>query len=119
MLIAASFVIAGLGNALFDPAISASILDIAPAEYLARLMGIKSTAGSLGSIIGPALIVLFSSSVNAGTIFLISAGVVLLTMLLGLTVRIGTQPPVNGTDSIITQEKRSQSKQIDAGKKNE
>jgi MFS family permease len=93
MLIAATFVIAGLGNALFDPALSASILDIAPAQYLARLMGLKSTAGSLGSIIGPALIVLFSSSVNAGTIFLISAGVVLLTVLVGLTVRIGTQSP--------------------------
>jgi len=110
MLIAATFVIAGLGNALFDPALSASILDIAPAQYLARLMGLKSTAGSLGGIIGPALIVLLSSSINPGTIFLISAGVVLLTMLLGLTVRIGTQPPVNGTDSIITQEKRLQSK---------
>jgi MFS family permease len=105
MLIAVSFVIAGLGNALFDPAISASILDIAPAKYLARLMGIKSTAGSLGSIIGPALIVLFSSSVNAGTFFLISAGVVLLTVLLGLTVRIGTQSPRNESGSNFTQEK--------------
>jgi hypothetical protein len=56
-------------------------------------MGLKSTAGSLGNIIGPALIVLFSASVNAGTIFLISAGVVLLTVLVGLTVRIGTQSP--------------------------
>jgi MFS family permease len=99
ILIAAAFVIAGLGNALFDPALSASILDIAPAEHRARLMGIKSTAGSLGNILGPALIVVFAASVNARAIFLISVGVVLLTALANLTARPGPQPYRNTTGS--------------------
>jgi MFS family permease len=89
MLIAVTFVIAGLGNSLFDPAISASILDIAPPEHRARAMGFKSTAGSLGSILGPALIVLFASSWNTRDIFLISISVVILTILMGLAGRIG------------------------------
>ena len=58
VLIAVTFVLAGLGNALFDPALSASILDIAPAGHQARILGIKSTAGSLGNILGPAMVVL-------------------------------------------------------------
>jgi len=87
--IAVTFVIAGLGNSLFDPAISASILDIAPAEHRARAIGFKSTAGSLGNILGPALIVLFASSWNARDIFLISISVVILTVLVGLAGRFG------------------------------
>ena len=89
MLIAVTFVIAGLGNALFDPAISASILDIAPADHRACAMGFKSTAGSLGNILGPALIVLFASSWNTRAIFLISVSVVFLTILMGLAGRFG------------------------------
>jgi MFS transporter, DHA1 family, multidrug resistance protein len=54
VLIALTFVIGGLGNALFDPALSAGILDIAPAEHQARILGLKATAGSLGNILGPA-----------------------------------------------------------------
>lgn len=84
ILIAVTFAIAGLGNALYDPALNASILDIAPTEHQARALGIKSTAGSLGSILGPALVVLFSSSVNARGIFLIANGVVILTISVGL-----------------------------------
>ena len=70
IVIAAAFVIAGLGNALFDPALSASILDIAPAEHQARLLGLKSTVGSLGSILGPALVVLLATALQARGIFL-------------------------------------------------
>jgi len=98
LLIVASFVIAGMGNALFDPALSASILDITPAEHQARALGIKSTAGSLGNILGPALVVVFSNSVNASGIFMIASGVVLLTMLVVLPVaETGMQPTKNAT----------------------
>jgi MFS family permease len=107
MLIAVTFVIAGLGNALFDPAISASIIDIAPAEHRARAMGFKSTAGSLGNILGPALIVLFASSWNARGIFLISVSVVFFTILVGLTGKFGvssspatSQPDMPGGQSM-------------------
>lgn len=88
ILIAISFVIAGLGNALFDPALSASILDIAPAEHQARIMGIKSTAASLGNILGPALVVLFTSFLNARGIFLIATGIICVSILFFLSVQI-------------------------------
>jgi MFS family permease len=85
ILIAAAFVIAGMGNALYDPALSASILDISPVEHRSRILGIKSMVGSFGSILGPALVALLNSSVDARSIFLIAAGVVLLATLTGLT----------------------------------
>lgn len=88
ILIAISFVIAGLGNALFDPALSASMLDIAPAEHQARILGIKSTAASLGSILGPALVVLFTSFLEARGIFLIATGIVCMSILFFLSVQI-------------------------------
>jgi DHA1 family tetracycline resistance protein-like MFS transporter len=91
MVIALAFVIAGLGNALFDPALSASVLDIAPTEHQTRILGLKSTAGSLGNIAGPALIVLFTPLWNAQGIFLGAAGVVLLTTLVGFLVNMGPQ----------------------------
>jgi len=84
ILIATAFVIAGLGNALYDPALSASILDISPAEHRARILGIKSMVGSSGSILGPALVAPLNLSMDARGIFLIAVGVVLLTTLIVL-----------------------------------
>lgn len=80
LLITASFTIAGLGNALFDPALSAAVLDVTPSTHQARMLGLKSTIGSLGNILGPALVVLSTSVLRAQTVFLISAGVVFLVM---------------------------------------
>jgi MFS family permease len=88
VLIALAFVIAGLGNALFDPALSAWILDIAPVEHQARILGFKSTAGSLGNILGPALVVLFTPFLQAKAIFLIATGAVILITLISLSFRI-------------------------------
>lgn len=82
--IAVTFVLGGLGNGLYDPALNASILDISPAEHRSRILGIKSMVGSCGSILGPALVALLNSSVDARGIFLISVGVVLLTALVAL-----------------------------------
>jgi MFS transporter, DHA1 family, multidrug resistance protein len=84
ILIAATFVIAGLGNALFDPALNAYILDISPTEHHGRILGIKSTAGSLGSILGPALVVLFAGILSAQSIFIAATGVVILITLMFL-----------------------------------
>jgi len=92
LLIATTFLLSGLGNALFDPAISASILDLAPAGHQARLLGIKSTAGSLGNILGPGLVVLFTSWIAARGIFLISFAAVVLTALLTLAGRLKIKP---------------------------
>ncbi len=84
LVIGAAFIIAGLGNALFDPALSASVLDVTPAGRQARMLGIKSTVGSIGNILGPALVVLTTSALPAQAVFLIAAGVVLAMMLIAL-----------------------------------
>ncbi len=81
ILIAVVFVIAGLGNGLFDPALSASILDVAPAQHQARILGMKSTAGSIGNIVGPALIVMFTPVMEPQSVFLMAAAIVLLVTL--------------------------------------
>lgn len=83
-LIAVAFTIAGLGNALYDPALIASILDISPEEYRARILGIRSMIGSIGNILGPALITLFNTALNAKSVFLISVGIVMVTTLIAL-----------------------------------
>ncbi len=92
ILIALAFVIAGLGNALYDPALSAWILDIAPANHQGRILGIKSTAGSLGNILGPALVVLFTPIMQARAIFLAAMGSVILVMLVSLVVKMRQNP---------------------------
>jgi DHA1 family multidrug resistance protein-like MFS transporter len=84
LLIAVSFVIGGLGNALYDPAINASILDISPKKYCSRILGIKSMVGSAGTILGPGLVALLSPSMDARYVFLAAVGAVFLTTLAGL-----------------------------------
>lgn len=74
--IVVSFLLAGLGNALYDPALSAHILDIIPPEHTGRIMGLKGTVGSLGSMLGPAALVLFTPLVSPTRIFLIAAALV-------------------------------------------
>ena len=87
ILIVAAFIIAGFGNALYDPALSAYILDITPANHHGRSLGIKSTAGSLGNILGPALIVLFADVLSAQGVFIIATGMVSLITLVFLFTR--------------------------------
>lgn len=86
--IVASFILAGLGNALFDPALSAYFLDLAPQAHRSRVMGMKSTAASLGNMTGPALVVLLAPYLLAQQIFAISMLLVLfITLLSGLSLR--------------------------------
>jgi MFS transporter, DHA1 family, multidrug resistance protein len=90
--IAASFILAGLGNGLYDPALNAYILDITPPEHTASMIGLKSTAGSLGNLLGPALVVLVAPLVAPQVVFLIAAAlIILLTLVAGLFLR----PPAN------------------------
>ena len=71
-----SFVLAGLGNALYDPALSAHLLDITPSEHTARIMGFKAMAGSVGNMLGPGLVVLFTPFVTPQVIFMIASALV-------------------------------------------
>jgi MFS family permease len=98
--IVVSFILAGLGNALYDPALSAHILDITPSEHKARIMGIKSTVGSLGNLLGPALVVVFTPFVDPQIVFLISAGLVLmLAFTSGLALRTPQRPETTRYES--------------------
>ena len=117
--IAVGFVIAGLGNALFDPALSASILDIAPVEHQARNLGIKSTAASLGNILGPALVVLFNPYLDARQIFLAATGMVCLSLLFLLfvqlrprTVRVQSHESTIDTEPIRTDHKLANDRRL-------
>ncbi|RPJ45182.1 MAG: MFS transporter, partial [Chloroflexi bacterium] len=76
-----SFILAGLGNAISDPALSAHILDITPPEQSARIMGLKATAGSLGNMLGPGLVVLLTPFVSPQVIFLIASALVIVLTL--------------------------------------
>jgi MFS family permease len=68
-----SFILGGLGSAIYDPALNAHFLDITPPEHAARVLGLKSTAGSLGNMLGPGLVMFFTSFVGPRAIFLISS----------------------------------------------
>ena len=86
--IAVGFVLAGLGNALFDPALNALFLDLAPEAHRGEVMGLKSTAGSLGSTLGPALVVLLTPQLLPRQVFLLAVLMVLvLAGAAGLTLR--------------------------------
>ena len=80
-LIVMSFVLAGLGNALYDPALSAFILDITPTENTASMIGLKGTTGSLGNLIGPALLILVTPLVSPQIVFLIATSLMLILTL--------------------------------------
>ncbi|NJC98447.1 MAG: hypothetical protein C3F07_21675 [Anaerolineales bacterium] len=98
--IVVSFILAGLGNAIYDPALSAHILDITPPEHKARVMGIKSTVGSLGNLLGPALLVLFTPFMGPQVVFLISAGLAwVLALTSGLGLRLPCHPVVTRYES--------------------
>lgn len=72
-----SFVVAGLGNAIYDPALSAAVLDIISPEQTAGIMGLKAMAGSLGSVLGPGLIVLFTPWLGPQVVFLAASTLVM------------------------------------------
>ena len=80
--ITACFILAGLGNALFDPALGAFTLDIAPTNQKGKFAGLKSTAGSLGNVLGPALVVMISPILPATGIFLMA--VLMIAVITGL-----------------------------------
>lgn len=81
-VIVVAFVIAGLGEALVSPALSAAYLDITPEEHRSRAMGIKTAIGSLGSLLAPALLTIVIRSVSPRGVFAIAAALIVLTALL-------------------------------------
>jgi MFS family permease len=85
-LIMLAFIAAGLGEALFSPALSAYYLDITPEQHRSRVMGIKGSAGSLGSLAGPALVVAAIGFISPQGVFIISTSSLFVGALLALIV---------------------------------
>jgi MFS family permease len=81
-----SFVIAGLGEGLASPALGAFFLDISKEQHRARVMGIKSSATSLGGVLGPLLAAAIAARVTPQGSFAASVAVVLFGALLVLVV---------------------------------
>lgn len=92
-----SFVIAGMGEALLSPALSASYLDITPEQHRARVMGITGAVGSLGSLSAPALVMVVIRSVPPQSLFVVSAALILFTALLVL---IGLRMPSRAVEGV-------------------
>jgi DHA1 family tetracycline resistance protein-like MFS transporter len=79
-----AFAIAGFGNALYDPALNAYLMDIAPPDRKASTMGVKSTVMSFGAVLGPALVVVLARTLRPQSIFAISTALVIVTALVTL-----------------------------------
>ena len=76
--------IAGLGDALFIPAIGAAYLDIAEPVHRSLVMGIKGSGAALAGVVGPLLVAIISVWATPQSIFAISAGATLVAILLTL-----------------------------------
>jgi hypothetical protein len=61
---------------------TSSMRDVTSPEHKARMLGLKSTMGTIASILGPALLVLCMPSFPAKWVFLLATCSVLLAMLL-------------------------------------
>ncbi len=73
--------IAGLGEALRVPATSANYLDISEPKHRSRVLGIKSSALSMGGVLGPLSVVVASQFMGAQGIFLTALALVLFSAL--------------------------------------
>jgi MFS family permease len=77
-------VIAGLGEALMLPALSAFYIDITPEQHRSRVIGIKESAASLGGVAGPLLVIAVSPYLDPKGVFMVGFILVALTFIIGL-----------------------------------
>jgi MFS family permease len=84
-VIIAAFIIAGFGEALVNPALSAAYLDITPEEHRSRAIGIKTAIGSVGSLLAPALLTVVIRHLAPRGVFFVAGALIMLTALLVLT----------------------------------
>jgi len=75
--------LAGLGNALMNPAISSFYLDITADEHRSRVIGVKESSLALGGVLGPLAVAAVSGLVSPQGVFWIAAGLVGFTVILG------------------------------------
>ena len=85
-LVLLSFAVGGLGEGLMSPALGAFFLDISEERHRARVMGIKSSASSLGGVVGPLLAAVVARLMLPQRAFIVSIAVVVFGALLALIV---------------------------------
>ncbi len=91
--------LAGIGDALKGPALSAFALDLAEKRYRSRVIGLKESALALGGVAGPALVAIIGSRVLPQTIFMTAGIVVAFGALLALVVlRVPKEVPPKDED---------------------
>ena len=78
--------LAGLGDALFIPAIGAAYLDIADPQHQSQVVGIKGSGAALAGVMGPLLLTIISPWTGPRSVFAISAGATLVAIFLALLV---------------------------------
>jgi DHA1 family tetracycline resistance protein-like MFS transporter len=83
-LLLLSAVLAGVGEALVLPAVSAFVLDLTAEQHRSRVMGVKESAAALGGVAGPLLVISASAVTTAQGVFAISAVLVMLVAGLAL-----------------------------------
>ena len=105
--------VAGLGNALTIPAVSAFYLDITSDQHRSRVMGIKTSAAALGGVVGPLAVAGAAKFMSAQDIF-ISAGIlvgVMAIMAMVLLREPSKLPKVVGDIQVEVAERRAMSAQ--------
>ncbi len=78
--------VAGLGLALVMPALSAFYIDVTAERHRSRVLGIKSSAASLGGVLGPLLLAGVARLTDPQGVFLIAGAVLVFAAVLALIV---------------------------------
>ena len=79
--------LAGFGNAILAPAISAYYLDITPQENRSRILGLKESSLALGGVMGPLALAAIAPYTIPQGIFWIAAVLVLFSLMTALLLK--------------------------------
>ncbi|UCC53488.1 MAG: MFS transporter [Anaerolineaceae bacterium] len=71
-------VVAGTGEALLMPSLSAYYLDVASEQHRSRVMGLKESAAAAGGVAGPLLITAVAAALTAQQVYLVALIVTLI-----------------------------------------
>ncbi len=81
VFIVAGALIAGIGSALANPAITAQLMDISEEGYRGRMMGAYASTGSLGGVTGPLLVGVVAGALGNQGVFATAALLLIATAL--------------------------------------
>lgn len=85
-LIFLAAVLAGLGNALLMPALSAYYIDLTPEAHRSRILGMKESAAALGGVVGPLVVALVNPWTTPQGVFTIAGFVMIAATILALVI---------------------------------